>query len=155
MTARHPLTVRVSYRGERLEFQRTPADSVASLTSELSQRTGIESARQRLICSGRVLTNSEQRLSELLARPGASELAMMLIPLEAASSKARRRCSHIQDTVLSWVSFVYAVMYRFFHTLLMPGAYAGKDPRESRERKGAGPDAGDLGRLAAAGLGGG
>ncbi|CAE8649194.1 unnamed protein product [Polarella glacialis] len=157
-TARHPLTVRVSYRGEKLELFLSASDDVRSLSAKISRRTGVVPARQRLICSGKVLGDQTQSLSALLPRAGASELAVMLMPLEATSSQTKRNWEQLLRVVMAWLATACSILFRFFHSLFLPGEYAGKDPRRPDgpgAKAGGGPEAGDLARLASAACGAG
>ncbi|CAE8737086.1 unnamed protein product [Polarella glacialis] len=157
-TARCPLTVRLSYRGEKLELACSRSDDVRALAAEIGRRTGVQPARQRLICAGKVLADPQQALSALLPRAGTSELAVMLMPLEATSSQAKRSWDQLLRVFMAWLATAWSILFRFFHSLFLPGEYAGKDPRRPEgpgAKAGGGPEAGDLARLASAACGAG
>eukprot|EP00927_Polykrikos_kofoidii_P036261 TRINITY_DN30615_c0_g1_i1.p1 TRINITY_DN30615_c0_g1~~TRINITY_DN30615_c0_g1_i1.p1 ORF type:complete len:185 (+),score=26.82 TRINITY_DN30615_c0_g1_i1:69-557(+) len=127
------VSVRVVYQGQRMALDLRSDNDVASLTTELQQRIGIQQARQRLICRGTVLSDKNVKL-EALAPRGKGELVVMLVVREEAPhSKARLRLALWLQTLMAWLEVVWAVISRFFHTLVNPRAYAGKGPRLARQ----------------------
>eukprot|EP00931_Biecheleriopsis_adriatica_P094152 TRINITY_DN67837_c0_g1_i1.p1 TRINITY_DN67837_c0_g1~~TRINITY_DN67837_c0_g1_i1.p1 ORF type:complete len:166 (+),score=32.12 TRINITY_DN67837_c0_g1_i1:33-500(+) len=146
------LTARIQHRSERFEVCVPSDGDVSLLAAEIARRAGVEPARQRLICNGKVLNHKGQPLSEL-PRGGASEFTVMLLPSESKASQARRQWGHWQQQLIEWLSAIMALLYKFFHSLLVPGAYAGDAPRQSKAPA-KGPPAADMARMAAFGGGG-
>ncbi|CAE7214134.1 unnamed protein product [Symbiodinium natans] len=111
--------------------------------------------RQRLICRGKVLADASAMLSDLLPKAGCTEISVMLMQKESQTEQAQRRWSHLQQVAWEWLLTIWAVLYRFFHSLFVPSAYAGKAPNAGKApHRTDGLEPTDLARLAACGAGG-
>jgi len=146
------LCVRVRYKGENLELDATAADQVSVLSTKLAKRTGLAPAKQRLICRGRVLNDNTIQLGTLLPTASARELSMMLMPLDSDNSCSQHVFRKLARQVLDLAAILWAIIYRFFHSLLVPTSYAGEPPKGKHVKgnQNNGPQAGDLAGLAAA-----
>ncbi|CAL1130369.1 unnamed protein product [Cladocopium goreaui] len=144
--------VRVQKRGSTGRFEVTlPQDSpVSALAQEAARLTAVEPGRQRLICRGKVLSDATLKLETLLSKAG-GELQVMLLPMESTSNQAKRNWLHYQRLIHSWLLSIWALIYSFFHSLLVPKAYA---KGKHQEHHSDGIDPSDLARLAACGAGG-
>ena len=144
------LRVRLQHHKDRFEFT-LPIDSrVSTLAQEAAKLTAVEPARQRLICRGKVLSDASLKLQLLLPKAGA-ELQVMLLPKESSADQAKRSWIHYQRLLYSWLLSIWSFIYSFFHSLVVPGAYA---KGKAQEHQADGIDPSDLARLAACGAGG-
>ncbi|CAK8990564.1 unnamed protein product [Durusdinium trenchii] len=144
------IKVRLQHHKDRFEVTLPATSRVSALKQEASRLTSVEPGRQRLICRGKVLDGSLE-LQTLLPKAGA-ELTVMLMPMESSGDQARRTWQHYQRVLLAWLRSIWAFMYSFFHSLLVPSAYAPSKAHKEHHTDGIDPT--DLARLAACGAGG-
>mmetsp|Transcript_157637 Transcript_157637/g.278223 ORF Transcript_157637/g.278223 Transcript_157637/m.278223 type:complete len:165 (-) Transcript_157637:79-573(-) len=153
--ASRPVTVKVTHAGQKLAVSAHSSDDISSVAAELQKRTGVPLERQRLICGGRMVLDPKARLETLLPRAGGSELSMMLLAKESTSDQVRRSWAGLLRVMWEWLEVIWAIVYRFFHTLLFPSSYAGAAPKNRVKAPNGGAQPDDLARLAAAAGGGG
>mmetsp|Transcript_80509 Transcript_80509/g.163815 ORF Transcript_80509/g.163815 Transcript_80509/m.163815 type:complete len:146 (-) Transcript_80509:41-478(-) len=144
------LRVRLQHHKDRFEVTLPQDSPVSALAQEAARLTAVEPGRQRLICRGKVLSDATLKLETLLSKAG-GELQVMLLPMESTSNQAKRNWLHYQRLIHSWLLSIWALIYSFFHSLLVPKAYA---KGKHQEHHSDGIDPSDLARLAACGAGG-
>ncbi|CAK9069091.1 unnamed protein product [Durusdinium trenchii] len=165
------IKVRLQHHKDRFEVTLPATSRVSALKQEASRLTSVEPGRQRLICRGKAMgvfpiydllqmhntlswlevLDGSLELQTLLPKAGA-ELTVMLMPMESSGDQARRTWQHYQRVLLAWLRSIWAFMYSFFHSLLVPSAYAPSKAHKEHHTDGIDPT--DLARLAACGAGG-
>eukprot|EP00439_Symbiodinium_sp_Y106_P062147 s553_g9.t1 len=150
------IRVRLQHHKDRFDLT-VPADGqVSELSAAVAESTGVAPGRQRLICRGKVLTDASTMLSDLLPKAGSTEISVMLMQKESQTQQAQRRWSQLRHVATEWLLTIWAILYRFFHSLFVPSAYVGKGPNGGKapHHRTDDLDPSDLARLAACGAGG-
>mmetsp|Transcript_13706 Transcript_13706/g.37479 ORF Transcript_13706/g.37479 Transcript_13706/m.37479 type:complete len:118 (-) Transcript_13706:224-577(-) len=111
------MRVKVSCGAERYVVETSGDGTVQSVLLELQRLTGVHPSRQQLICNGQKLTQGTP-LQSLTPSSGVQDLTMMLIRREARTFQVSLATRW--QSVLRWLSFLWGLVYRFFHSIFVP-----------------------------------
>eukprot|EP00437_Effrenium_voratum_P058562 CAMPEP_0181508656 /NCGR_PEP_ID=MMETSP1110-20121109/59878_1 /TAXON_ID=174948 /ORGANISM="Symbiodinium sp., Strain CCMP421" /LENGTH=89 /DNA_ID=CAMNT_0023638063 /DNA_START=1 /DNA_END=267 /DNA_ORIENTATION=+ len=81
------IKIRLQHQRDKFELTLPRGSRLPCLMREAERLTGVEASRQRLICRGKVLTDSSLALDSLPPKAGA-EISVMMLAKESKGSQA-------------------------------------------------------------------